>query len=81
MSRFSIQLPDNLNTWLDQQAAEASRTKNGQIIAVLERAMSVSARQFVAYTGYTLPCNGNCHYFSHDVPMEDEECNCGKVRW
>jgi hypothetical protein len=81
MTRFSIQLPDNLNTWLDQQAMAAQRTKNGEIVAILEQAMSKTARQFVVYTGHELFCVGSCHYFKCDVPMENEECNCGKVRW
>lgn len=81
MARFSIQLPDNLNTWLDYQAAAEQRSKNAQIITVLEQAMSKSARQIMAYAGYNLPCQANRHYFKCDKPKENEACNCGKVRW
>ena len=38
MARFTVDIPDDLNDWLIEQAEKDNRSKNKQIVYLLERA-------------------------------------------
>jgi len=81
MSRFSVNLPDKLDSWLQQQAAESNRTKNGQLVHLIEQAQQRQPRRVEFLCGCALSCGDDRHRWRVDVPMEGDGCNCGKVRW
>lgn len=81
MPRFSINLPIELDTWLQGQADDQQRTKNAQLIYFLEQVKDRQPRQVLFVCGNDVLCCPDRHNFGSDTPMEGEACNCGKVRW
>lgn len=81
MVRFSVQLPTILNHWLEGQAQQNQRSKNAEVVYILEQFWRKQARTIRIMTGYNLPCNHDRHYFKQAAPGDNDICNCGKVRW
>lgn len=81
MTRFTLQITDQLNTWLTQQAALNHRSKNRQIEHLLELArrmpINSKAEQPRYRLGLTRLCANGTHLFASHNPATSEFCNCG----
>lgn len=73
MARLSIEIPDDLNSWLHQQAVKNCRSKNRQIKFMLYAAYQSAAR---CVTGSDEMCVGRQHHFASVSPVTNEPCNC-----
>lgn len=73
MVRFSIQIPDTLNAWLQQQANLNFRSKNQQIEFMLSSLYQSASR---CVTGSGEMCAGRQHHFASADPATNEPCNC-----
>lgn len=76
MARFSLQLTDDLDAWLTEQANLNHRSRNKQIEHLLTVARNTIHVPRYA-TGSNLMCYNGQHYFIKTDPATNEFCNCG----
>lgn len=76
MVRFTLPIPDDLNTWLIQDARKNGRSKNKQIEYLLSQARKETERRRCLIGSAAMCANGN-HNFKSDNPEINEFCNCG----
>lgn len=75
MARFTLDIADELNTWLTEQAALNHRSKNGQIVHILElfKKDNDTPRHNLD-TSYL--CHNGVHNFASSSPATNDYCNC-----
>lgn len=81
MTRFTLQITDQLNTWLTEQAALNHRSKNKQIEHLLELARRIpilsKAQDKPRYQlGTPRLCANGTHLFASPDPATNDFCNC-----
>ena len=79
MKSMTIRLPDDLMTWLTQQADRSSRSKNQMVQHILGYARRTPL--FDATPRYTLDsvrmCSNGHHHYKGVEPAMSDMCNCG----
>lgn len=76
MISLTIRIPDDLHHWLANQAQVYQRSKNKQILYLLERAR----REYDgprAEVSSGLMCGNGTHRFIRAEPAHGDFCNCG----
>lgn len=76
MARFSVDIPDELDTWLERQAELNSRSKNKHICHLLTQVMRDNAGPRYL-TNSALMCSAGHHRFVKAEPAVSDFCNCG----
>lgn len=79
MSRFSVQISDELNDWLEEQARLNHRPKNKQLEHILSIAqkMPLFSNEPRHTLGSPKMCYNGQHHFKQADPAASDFCNCG----